>query len=708
MFKDEAKITVQLTHANIAQVYEFDEVTIGSGARNFYIAMEYVSGRDLRAIFEICRKKGEPAPVQLTCYALAKLCEGLDYAHRKKDSLGRDMNVVHRDVSPQNVLVSYEGEVKIIDFGIAKAVNKATKTQAGIIKGKFAYMSPEQIRGLPLDRRSDVFAIGVCLWEMLAGQRLFVGDSDFAVLEKVRKAEVAPPSSFNRRVPEALDRIVLKALAKDVDARFHYASDLGDELQRFLITQETIFSRKDLMQYMKSTFAEDLEREKLRLQDYGQIKAPAEMLEAIERSKAMAPIPLTERQQLSRPGPPPPAGAPLMGTPGWNGGGPAPDADVVLGETLVYDRSTGSRWRANATPRPSGQGAIAGATPGSSSPLPLVLGDTGATYGTFDPLPRPGAQVHGAPPQTAQSARSTGTWTAPQGTPGPAGERLRTESIADGTGPAPAPTAVSSRRSGARLGAAFAIAVVVLSAATAGAWVAFREFAEGVLYIDVPEALRGKARVNLDGRDLGPAGSLAWPLVQRTLAGPRTLVITAEGWKPFTTTVEVNSGRALTEVRPRMEPVVEIAQLVLGLDPVEAEVLIDGRTVKNLGDPHAPYVGELVVGKPATLEVRMPGYKLFTRTLSADSATAPVRLTATLDPVVFRLRVTSEPPGAQIRVAGRELGETPAEIAVPLGTTELALSMKCFDELVVPINLPAVPGDPLEVPGKLERRPGCR
>jgi serine/threonine protein kinase len=277
MFIDEAKISVQLAHANIAQIYE-----LGHISNSYFIAMEYIPGKDMRAIFDRCRKKGEPAPIPLVAYCVSKMCEGLDYAHRKKDQMGRDLNIVHRDISPQNILVSYEGEVKVIDFGIAKAAGKATKTQAGILKGKFGYMSPEQIRGLPLDRRSDVFAIGVCLYEMLTGERLFIGESDFSVLEKVRKAEVAPPSTYNRKIPEQLEKIVLKALAKDVDERYQYASELGDDLQRFLITNDSLFGRKDLMQYMKATFAEDVEREKQRLADYATIKPPEGMMSAIE------------------------------------------------------------------------------------------------------------------------------------------------------------------------------------------------------------------------------------------------------------------------------------------------------------------------------------------------------------------------------------------------------------------------------------------
>ncbi|RKH11691.1 PEGA domain-containing protein [Corallococcus sp. CA053C] len=294
MFIDEAKISVQLTHANIAQIYELGQI-----ASSYFISMEYIPGKDMRAIFDRCRKKGEPAPVPLVVFCVAKMCEGLDYAHRKKDGMGRDLNIVHRDISPQNVLVSFEGEVKVIDFGIAKAAGKATKTQAGILKGKFGYMSPEQIRGLPLDRRSDVFAIGVCLYEMLTGERLFVGDSDFSVLEKVRKAEVPSPSTYNRRIPEALERIVLKALAKDVEERYQYASELGDDLQRFLLTSDSIFSRRDLMQYMKSTFAEEVEREKQRLAEYADIRAPDGMLAAIEAGySGPSPVPTQSMTNL--------------------------------------------------------------------------------------------------------------------------------------------------------------------------------------------------------------------------------------------------------------------------------------------------------------------------------------------------------------------------------------------------------------------------
>jgi serine/threonine protein kinase len=253
MFIDEAKIAVQLQHANIAQIFDLGKVD-----EAYFIALEYVHGRDLRGIFDDLHRHTQTMPLPQVCFVIMQVCEGLDYAHNKRDAQGRALNLVHRDISPQNVLIGYEGEVKLIDFGIAKAAGKASKTQAGILKGKFGYMSPEQVRGLPIDRRSDIFALGIILYEMLTGQRLFVGESDFSTLEKVRNVEIVPPSSLNAKIPEPLERIVLKALAKDVEDRYQNALDLHDDLQAFLYSVGQFSSRKDLSVWMKRTFAAGL------------------------------------------------------------------------------------------------------------------------------------------------------------------------------------------------------------------------------------------------------------------------------------------------------------------------------------------------------------------------------------------------------------------------------------------------------------------
>jgi len=269
MFIEEAKLSVQLNHANIAQIFD-----LGVVEGSYYIALEHVHGRDLRVLFERCRQLGEAMPIAQACFIAMKVCEGLDYAHNKRDQGGRELSLVHRDVSPQNILVSFEGEVKLIDFGIAKAAGTGAGGQAPILKGKFGYMSPEQVRGVEIDRRSDVFSCGVVLYELLTGERLFVGESDFDTLEKVRNVEILPPSTYNRRIPDELERIVLKALSKDAEERYPNAIDLHDELQAFVYTAGEFYSRKDLAGWMKKTFGKEIEDETAKLESYRQLKPP--------------------------------------------------------------------------------------------------------------------------------------------------------------------------------------------------------------------------------------------------------------------------------------------------------------------------------------------------------------------------------------------------------------------------------------------------
>ena len=266
MFIDEAKIAGQLAHANICQIFELGRID-GS----HFIAMEYIWGKDLLQIQNRLRKTKQQMPVAMACFALAKVLEGLDYAHRKRDPLGRPLEIVHRDCSPQNVLVSYEGEVKVIDFGIAKATSRNSRTMAGVLKGKFGYMSPEQVRGLPLDRRSDLFALGTMLYECLTGDRLFQGETDFSTLEKVRNVDIRRPRELNPDIPEAVETIILKALAKDVDNRYQWCSEMLADLQQFLMSQEVVFTAKTLSSWIKDAFSPEIDKERQLLEQYKRV-----------------------------------------------------------------------------------------------------------------------------------------------------------------------------------------------------------------------------------------------------------------------------------------------------------------------------------------------------------------------------------------------------------------------------------------------------
>jgi hypothetical protein len=252
MFVDESRVLTQLEHPSIIRAFEIGE--IGGVA---YIALEYVHGQDARELFHALRKAGQKLPVALACYIVARVCEGLHHAHEQTDAAGHSLGIVHRDVSLQNILLSYEGDVKLTDFGIAVSAGNVARTEAGVVKGKFGYMSPEQIRGATLDRRADVFASGICLYELLTGERLFSGDNDYKAVERVRNAEVEAPSSINRQIPSSLERIVLKALAKRPRDRYQTTNDLRRALQGFLVESKEHAERADLGAFVAQTFASD-------------------------------------------------------------------------------------------------------------------------------------------------------------------------------------------------------------------------------------------------------------------------------------------------------------------------------------------------------------------------------------------------------------------------------------------------------------------
>ncbi len=229
MFVDEAKLAAQLQHPNIIHIYDLGKID-----RSYYIAMEYIDGKDLRSILRTLDEKKARLPLGLALFIGSRLAAALDYAHRKRDLQGTAMALVHRDVSPQNVLISYDGDIKLCDFGIAKAASKASHTRAGALKGKLQYMSPEQAWGRDIDHRSDIFSLGLVLYEMLTGRKAFVGDSELSILEQVRAPRLVQPRDVDPSIPPEVERVVLKALKENREERYQTAADLASDLVNIL------------------------------------------------------------------------------------------------------------------------------------------------------------------------------------------------------------------------------------------------------------------------------------------------------------------------------------------------------------------------------------------------------------------------------------------------------------------------------------------
>ena len=245
MFIDEAKLAAQLNHNNIIHIYD-----LGKIQSSYYIAMEYVDGSDLKTILKRAQERDQPMSIELGLFVASKIAAALDYAHRKRDFDDRELGLVHRDVSPQNVLISEEGDIKLCDFGIAKAASKASHTQAGALKGKLQYMSPEQAWGRNIDKRSDIFALSTVLFEMLTGRKLFTGDNELSILEQVREARVVAPSQFNDEVTPEIDAIVLKALQKEPEKRYQTAGEMARDLDQVLYSFKPTPTSADLAIYM--------------------------------------------------------------------------------------------------------------------------------------------------------------------------------------------------------------------------------------------------------------------------------------------------------------------------------------------------------------------------------------------------------------------------------------------------------------------------
>lgn len=247
MFIDEAKLAAQLTHPNIVQIFD-----LGKASNAYYIAMEFVDGRDLRSLLRKVREYRIPLPENIAASVVMKVAGALDYAHRKKGLNDKELKLVHRDISPQNILISYEGAVKLVDFGIAKAATKNTQTMAGALKGKLLYMSPEQALGQPLDGRSDIYSLGLVLFELLTGERCFQADSELGVLEKVRMGRIADIQSVNPMVSKEMATVIGKTLNKNVEQRYSSARLMERDLKDLLSRRGNEPTDHDIAEYVNT------------------------------------------------------------------------------------------------------------------------------------------------------------------------------------------------------------------------------------------------------------------------------------------------------------------------------------------------------------------------------------------------------------------------------------------------------------------------
>lgn len=251
MFIKEAKLSALLQHKNIVQVFD-----LGTVGNRYFIAMEFLEGKNLVDILKSCAKAQKKLPVDIGVFIIREVANALAYAHEKKDSHGNSMNIIHRDISPSNIIVCYDGVVKLLDFGIARAALKAKdhQTVTTTFKGKFSYMAPEQVEGLPIDYRIDIFALGIVFYEALTMKRLFKGANEFDTMRRIREMKILPPSKFNPEIPKSLDQIVLKCLERDRNKRYQSARELAEALTEFVYNMRV--GEEKVAKFMQELFPE--------------------------------------------------------------------------------------------------------------------------------------------------------------------------------------------------------------------------------------------------------------------------------------------------------------------------------------------------------------------------------------------------------------------------------------------------------------------
>jgi serine/threonine protein kinase len=454
MFRDEARIAAELDHPHIARLLDYEP-----SGEHPYIAYELVDGQDLRTIATRAIDGGGPLPLPFLLYVFGRIADGLAYAHARRDADGQSKSIVHRDVSPQNIVISFTGDVKLIDFGIAKAKGKVSRTATGTLKGKLGYMSPEQVRGGDVDQRTDVFSLGICMWELLTLKRLFTGPNEILVLDMVKRHVPDPPSAMRADLAAApwggeLDRIVSKALAKERDERYRSARELSKDLDVFVEKSGAIATREEVARSMGQIFGtEDLPRslgrnmlQETRMSDDNKGGSDLDIFEGLgkkssARTSAAPPLPPGSGANVpaakpsdSPQGPAKEMKKTLLGIPGpagMPGGMPAPPPAPSASKPPPPPPTSGSMRvaapagsasqppaAASKPPPPPGRGSLPNIATGSPSQPPAMAAQATSPSATMKsssaaPPPAPSTRptaLAGKPPTATPSAKLDMDW----------------------------------------------------------------------------------------------------------------------------------------------------------------------------------------------------------------------------------------------------------------------------------------------------------
>jgi serine/threonine protein kinase len=656
MLVDEAKLTVLLSHANIVQVYD-----LGKVGDDYFISMEFINGTNLREVVRRVKEEKESIPEDLAVYIVSEICKGLDYAHRKADPQGKPLAIVHRDINPQNVLISFEGEVKIVDFGIAKAAMNVSHTMAGVLKGKIAYMSPEQALGKPMDGRTDIFSAGLVLYEMLTGEKLFSGDTQFEILNHIRESRITM-RDLPEEVPGPLKAIIAKALTHNLKDRFATAGDMHLELTKYLYSSYVDFSPRNLAALVKKYFSQEVRE---RMEPGPEIDDKTRSLLIKEGAADSLVLDVSEKSSFgSKPR--------------------EPEADKAQDDPSITEESEIQEEASMAVPKleaarskPKGKWA--------AMLLGVVLAGIGAYFGYEHfkagpepiPMPQHGSLIVSSGPSQAKislNGQDTG-----QTTPATLGELVLNKEHT---------IALSKEHY-----TSFEKTITLDKAEQVKMHGMLEPLEEGSFQISSEPP---GAKIFINEKDSGQVtpGTLEKLAIKKSY----TIVLKKEGFKDWSQTASLKDfdplaieGTLEKIPDPKPEAAVKLADLSVNSSPKGATIYLNGG---NTGKKTPSSLKQLKLGKTYSIKLKLDGYKDWSKRVhvgkeSGQSVTGTLQKTGDSEKKppepepqpggMASMVIKSEPSGAEIYINSEFKGSTPATVAnIPSGKASVMLSKDGF------------------------------